>query len=86
MGIDTTQILLMSAITILTVILTIVGIQLIFILRDTRVMLTKINNVVNEVQKMGLNVTHGYSDILGFFSGMKNILNVVEAISKKTKK
>jgi hypothetical protein len=86
MAIDTTQILLMSAITILTVILTIVGIQLIFILRDARVMLTKLNSMVNELQKMGINVTHGYSDILGFFSGVKNVLSVIDAVSKKTKK
>lgn len=86
MTIDTTQILLISAITILTIILTIVGIQLIFILRDVRVMLTRINGIVNEVEKMGTGLTHGYSEVLGFFSGVKNIFTLVDVLSKKKKK
>ncbi|HLL60300.1 MAG TPA: hypothetical protein VK338_01155 [Candidatus Nitrosocosmicus sp.] len=86
MGIDTTQILLISAVTIMTIILTIVGIQLIFILRDVRILLTKVNNMVHDFEKLGSNFTHGYSEVLGFFSGVKNIFHLIDTLSKHKKK
>jgi hypothetical protein len=83
---DTTQILLMSAITIMTVIFTIVGIQLIFILRDMRTLVSKANSVVSEVEKLGGSFGNGYSELMGFFGGVKNVFHLVDAISKKKKK
>ncbi len=86
MSIDTTQILLISAISIMTVIFTIVGIQLIFILRDARILITKMNTIVHELNNMGVNMNNSYSEVLGFFSGIKNIFNLVDTLSKKRAK
>ncbi len=86
MSIDTTQILLISAISIMTVIFTIVGIQLIFILRDARILITKMNTIVHELNNMGVNMNNSYSEVIGFFSGVKNIFNLVDTLSKKRAK
>lgn len=84
--IDTTQILLISAITVMTVILTVIGIQLVFVLKDLRIFLTKANNIISELEKIGLGVEHGYSDFLGFFTGIKKFFTIMDYISEKKSK
>ncbi|MFN3967022.1 MAG: threonine--tRNA ligase, partial [Endomicrobiia bacterium] len=49
----TSQIILISAITVMTVILTVVGIQLIFVLKELRTFLGKANNIIEELEKKG---------------------------------
>ncbi len=84
--IDTTQILLISAITIMTIIFTIIGVQLIFVLKDLRVFLGKANKIVNELEKIGLGVEHGYSEFLGFFTGIKKFFSIIDLISDRKNK
>lgn len=80
--IDPGQILIISAITVMTVILTIIGVQLIFVLRDLHQTLTRVNRIVTEFEKIGMSVTHGYSEITGFVTGLKKMFDVVEFVAK----
>ena len=86
MVVDTTQILLISAITVMTIILTIIGVQLIFVLKDLRIFLTKSNNIISELEKIGLGVESGYSEFLGFFTGIKKFFTIMDYISEKKSK
>ena len=83
--VDTTQVLLIASITVMTVILTIIGIQLIFVLRDFRSLLTKVNNIVDELEKVGMNVGSGFSEVMGFFSSFKKLFFIVDLLAKKKK-
>ncbi len=77
--------MLIAAITIMTVILTIVGVQLIFILKDARILLQRINSIVEEFEKIGLSMGQGYSEILHFVSGFKKVFYFMDLLSKKRK-
>jgi len=84
--IDTSQIILISAITVMTVILTVVGIQLIFVLKELRTFLGKANNIIEELEKIGVSAGHGYSEIVGFFSGLKKFFSVIDLLANKRAK
>lgn len=80
---DTTQVLLTTVLTITTILLIIVGIQLILILKDLRKLLKKINNIVNEMEKIGVSFEHGFSEIAGFISGIKLIFRLINSFQAK---
>lgn len=83
---DTTQIILISAITVMTVILTVVGIQLIFVLKELRAFLSRANTIIKQLEKIGLNASQGYSEIIGFFSGLKSLFKILDLLTQKKKK
>lgn len=83
---DPTQIIFISAITIMTLVLTVVGIQLIFILKELRTFLIKANNIIKELEKLGGSISNGYSEIIGFFYGLRNLFKILDLISKKKDK
>jgi len=83
---DTSQILVVAAITIMTVTLTIIGVQLIFVLKELSVLLRRINNIVEEVEKIGFNIGHSYSEMMGFVSGVKNLFLLTDFLARKKKK
>lgn len=80
---DSIQIILTISITIITLLLTVIGVQLFFVLRETRKFLKRINIISQELEKIGLNLSHGYSEIIGFFYGLKSLTKVLELFSKK---
>lgn len=84
--VDPSQIFIVAAITIMTVILSILGVQLIFVLRDLRVLMSRVNNIVGELEKIGLNIGHGYTEAMGFVSGVKNLFMLTDYIAEKKKK
>jgi hypothetical protein len=83
---DAGQILIIAAISIMTVISTIIGIQIIFILRDFRKMTSKAHSTLQTIEKFGTNITSGASEFMGFFAGLKNVLTVVEIITERSKR
>lgn len=83
--IDISQVLIASAITIMTVIVTIVGIQLILFLRETQKTVKRVNGIVDELEKIGMHVGHGANEIVGFVSGIKGFFKIVDLLSKKKK-
>ncbi len=80
---DTTQLLLTVVLTITTILLVVVGIQLVFVLRELRMMLKKINGIVDSFEKVGGSVEHGFNEFLGFFSGIKTIFKIVDIVHNK---
>lgn len=83
---DIVQILFTVAITVMTIILIIIGIQLIIVLREVRTLLGRVNTIIAEIEKIGMNFGHGYSDIVGFFSGLKGVFHILHLVTKKKHK
>ena len=83
---DTSQVLLTVILSLSTILLVIVGVQLIFILIELRKILKKINQVIEGFEKVGTSFEHGLEEILGFFSGFKVILKILDSLNKKNGK
>jgi hypothetical protein len=83
---DQTQIILNVALTLSTIFLVIIGVQLIFLLRDIRKITKKIVTVTDSLEKFGLSLEHGFSEILGFIGGLKTILKLTDLLKKKNGK
>jgi hypothetical protein len=83
---ENTQILLTIILSLSTIILVIIGIQLIFILNDLRKILIKINLIIEGFEKIGLSFEHGLEEIIGFISGFKVVLKFFDIFNKKNGK
>jgi len=80
---DSTQLLLTVVLTVTTVLLVVVGIQLIFVLKELRKTLKKVNGIIENFEKIGTSVEHSFSEITGFVSGLKTIFKVIDLIHAK---
>jgi hypothetical protein len=80
---DTTQLLLTVVLTVTTILLVIVGIQLIFVLKELRIILKKINGIIEAFEKVGGSVEHGWSELTGFFAGLKTFFKAIDFIHLK---
>ncbi len=80
---DTTQVLLTVVLTITTIILVIVGIQLIFVLKELRKTLRTVNGIIDGLEKVGLSVEHGFTEVVGFFAGIKSIFKIIDILHAK---
>ena len=80
---DTTQLLLTVVLTVTTILLVVVGIQLIFILKDFRKLLKRVNNIVDQLEKIGVSFEHGFSEISGFISAIKTLFRLVNTLHAK---
>lgn len=83
---DAGQILIIAAITIMTTILTIIGIQLIFILRDIRRIVNRANDIMSSLEKLGMNFKSGSAELIGFIVGLKRVFTVIDHMSETKKK
>lgn len=70
----------------MTVILTIVGIQLIFVLKEFSKLVKRVNRITDELEKIGVNIGHGAGEIVGFISGIKNFVGIVDILAKRKEK
>ncbi len=82
---DQTQLILTIALTISTIFLTIIGIQLILILRETRKLIKKANNIFDSLEKAGLVIHSGFAEVYGFLTGFKTILKLLDFFKKNGK-
>ncbi len=80
---DTTQLLLTVVLTVTTILLIVIGIQLVFVLKELRKTLTKVNEIITNFEKVGVSVEHSFSEITGFVSGFKTIFKVLDFIHAK---
>jgi len=80
---DTTQILLIVTLGTTTVFSVIIGIQLIQVLFELKKTLTTINKITEGFEAVGLNLEHGFGEIVGFVNGFKTILKVFEIFTHK---
>ncbi len=70
MNLESIQIVLITALVIGTVLMTVIGIQLMLILREARQMITRANNVVNGAQKISSFLERSTNSVQGFLEGM----------------
>ncbi|MDH7476687.1 MAG: hypothetical protein QHH09_04510 [Microgenomates group bacterium] len=80
---DNTQLLLTVILTVTTFFMILIGIQLIFVLKELRTALKKINNIIEGFEKVGINLEHGFHEFVGFFTGFKTIFKIFEHLSSK---
>ncbi len=80
---DTTQLLLTVTLTMSTIFLIVVGIQLIFVLRELRRTLKKVNNIVEGVEKLGVGLEQGWKELSGFVMGAKGVFKLIDHFHQK---
>ena len=64
---------------ILTTLLIVVGIQVIFILRQLNQTITRVNQTLNQADRFLANVTHPFANMGGMMVGLKQGLKLTEA-------
>lgn len=80
---DTTQLLLSVVLTVTTVLLIVVGIQLIFVIREFRRTLRKVNEIIEGFEKIGTSFEHSFSELTGFVAGVKTLFKIVDVLHAK---
>jgi len=80
---DTTQLLLTLVLTITAVIFVIIGIQLIFLLKELQKTLKSINSITQGFESMGVGLEHGMAEMVGFFNGFKSLLKLFDFFGDK---
>lgn len=87
---DLPQILLLTAIFVISIILTIIGVQIIMLLRDTRETLKRADHLLGDLEFLSRSLTRAGSSFshlsTGLQSGMQLVTLVSGLLSTKTKK
>lgn len=80
---DPTQILLATTITVLTVLLVALGIQVFFILKETKRTLDKINKILDDASLVSGSVARPIVGFSNFLEGLKSFGNLVDMIANR---
>lgn len=80
---DSTQLLLTVVLTVTTILLVVIGIQLVFVLKELRKTLKKVNEIISNFEKVGVSLEHSFSELTGFASGLKTIFKVIDIFHSK---
>lgn len=80
---DTIQILLLVVLSLSTIFLTVVGIQLVIVLIEVKKTLKHVNKIVQSFDSVGTGLQHGIGEIVGFVNGFKTIMKVIDVTRKK---
>lgn len=86
------QIILFVSVSVLTTVLTLAGIQVVHILRELRVSVKKLSQIMEDCQLISSSVAKPVAGVSSFLMGLKNGLDVLNMIkgdqnlSKKGKK
>jgi len=80
--IDSTQILLTVVISVLTVLLTIIGLAVYQILREFKKSIEKINLILDDTRRMTSAVAQPVEDASEFIHGVKKGVNFLKSVSK----
>lgn len=80
---DTTQLLLTVVLSVSTILLIIIGIQLIFVLREIRFTLKRVNSIVDGFEKLGLSLEHSFSEMFGFAAAIKTLFKTLDLLTNK---
>lgn len=84
---DTTQLLLTIVLSLSTILLVFIGVQLIFVLRDLRKTLNNVNKIIEGFDSLGVGLQSGLSELTGFLNGFKTFTKVFDLfINKKNEK
>ena len=82
---DTIQILLLIVLSISTIFLTVVGIQLVLVLIELKKALTSINKIIKGFDSIGVGLQHGLAEATGFINGFKTIMKIVDLYNNRKK-
>lgn len=82
---DTIQILLLIVLSISTIFLTVVGIQLVLVLIELKKALTSINKIIKGFDSIGVGLQHGLGEATGFINGFKTIMKIVDLYNNRKK-
>lgn len=82
---DTTQLLLSIVLTVSTVFLIAIGIQLFIVLLELRKTLKSINTIIAGFESIGVGLEHGLSEVVGFLNGFKSLLKLGDILKKNEK-
>lgn len=80
---ETAQIVLVSVITVLTIVLALVGLQLVFILRSIRSTINKFNGVIDDARNITSKLSHSTDSVSGALVGLKAVLSLISAVQHK---
>lgn len=82
---ETAQVVIAASITILTIILSLVGIQIIFVLKEFRKIFEKTNMILDETHDFTSRVSHSLDSFSGTLEGVKAALSIIGLLKKKKK-
>ena len=80
---DTTQILLTAVVSVLTVLLSIIGVQIVFILIEVRKSLEKMNKMLDDAGTVTGGISRSVTGMSGIMEGLKTGLSIVNLFGKK---
>jgi hypothetical protein len=80
---DTAQMIIVGVITVLTLVLAIVGIQIILILQEIRKSMSKVNHIVADVQGVTSKIAASTSSVSGMVVGLRAALALLGNLKKK---
>lgn len=83
---DATQVLLIIVITVLTAILSVIGIQVVNILKEFRKTIQDVNQILADAQKVSGEISNSFVEMAGVASGIKTVLGFFNLFSRKRKK
>ncbi len=81
--IDTTQILLISVVTILTIIISGIGIHIVFILQEAKRSLERTTKILDDIGVVSGGVSSSLSSMSGLVSGLKTGMSLVNLFQSK---
>lgn len=83
---DTTQILLTVVISVLTILLSVIGVQVVLILNEFRKTIEKTNKIIDDAGTVTGGISHSLTGMGGLVEGIKTGLSVVHWFGKKKEK
>lgn len=83
---DTTQVLLIIVVTVLTVLLAVIGVQVVFILAEIRKSLEKFNKIIDDAGAVTRGISRSLTGMGGIVEGLKTGLSIVNIFGKKKDK
>ncbi len=78
--VDLSQVLLIIVITALTILLSLIGIQIVHILREVKKSLEKINKILDDAGMITESVAHPIAGLGGMFEGLRSAVKAIETI------
>jgi len=78
--VDLSQVLLLIVITTLTILLSVIGIQIVYILREVRRSLEKINKMLDDAGMITESIAHPIAGLGGMVDGVRSAVKAIEAI------
>lgn len=66
-----------------TIFLIIVGVQVFLLLRELRDVMRRANNIIEGFERVGMGVESGFNEVVGFFSGVKSVFKILDTFKKK---